>query len=79
MCCVSHSNSRAIVAKWRGNCTLVHAAKRCVMAAANRLAGHLAHFKVPKFFHFTNEFPVTVTGKVRKVEMREMAKKMLGL
>ena len=49
------------------------------MATTNRLAGHLAHFKVPKFFHFTNEFPVTVTGKVRKVEMREMAKKILGL
>ncbi len=46
---------------------------------AEHPTGHLAHFKVPKFFHFTSDFPVTVTGKVRKVEMREMAKKMLGL
>jgi acyl-CoA synthetase (AMP-forming)/AMP-acid ligase II len=43
------------------------------------LPEHLAHFKVPKFFHFTNHFPVTVTGKVRKVELRDMAKKLLGL
>jgi fatty-acyl-CoA synthase len=40
---------------------------------------HLAHFKVPKYFHFTSDFPVTVTGKVRKVEMRDMARKILGL
>jgi fatty-acyl-CoA synthase len=42
-------------------------------------AEHLAHFKVPKYFHFTSDFPVTVTGKVRKVEMRDMARKILEL
>ena len=50
-----------------------------LLHAHDRVTGSLAHFKVPKFFHFTNEFPVTVTGKVRKVEMREMAKKILEL
>jgi acyl-CoA synthetase (AMP-forming)/AMP-acid ligase II len=78
VCCVLRSHySRAILSD--GGIALMFAAKQCLMAAANGLAGHLAHFKVPKFFHFTNEFPVTVTGKVRKVEMREMAKKILGL
>ena len=33
--------------------------------------GKIAHFKVPRYVRFTDEFPMTVTGKVRKVEMRE--------
>jgi fatty-acyl-CoA synthase len=35
--------------------------------------GRLAHFKIPRYLHVTDEFPMTVTGKVRKVEMRERA------
>ncbi len=57
-------------------CCLPPPPHKCT-CAHHRATGLLAHFKVPKFFHFTNEFPVTVTGKVRKVEMREMAKKIL--
>ena len=30
-----------------------------------------AHYKVPRYVKFVDEFPMTVTGKVRKVEMRE--------
>ena len=41
--------------------------------------GQLAHFKVPRYLHLTDEFPMTVTGKVRKVEMREQAIELLGL
>ena len=41
--------------------------------------GRIAHFKVPRYIHFTTEFPMTVTGKVRKVEMREKAIADLGL
>ncbi len=33
--------------------------------------GAIAHFKVPRYITFVTEFPMTVTGKVRKVEMRE--------
>ncbi len=40
--------------------------------------GKLAHFKVPRYVHVTDEFPMTVTGKVRKVEMRERAAEILG-
>ncbi|MBF6089593.1 AMP-binding protein [Nocardia cyriacigeorgica] len=42
-------------------------------------AGKLAHFKVPRYVHVVDEFPMTVTGKVRKAEMREMAQSLLGL
>ena len=41
--------------------------------------GRLAHYKIPRYVHITDEFPMTVTGKVRKVEMREQAVDMLGL
>jgi fatty-acyl-CoA synthase len=41
--------------------------------------GRLAHYKVPRYVQVVDEFPMTVTGKVRKVEMRETAQRMLGL
>ncbi|MFF5701490.1 AMP-binding protein [Streptomyces sp. NPDC012794] len=41
-------------------------------------AGRLAHFKIPRYVHVVDEFPMTVTGKVRKVEMRETAARILG-
>ncbi|MFE7801147.1 AMP-binding protein [Nocardia sp. NPDC057440] len=40
--------------------------------------GRLAHFKIPRYVHIVDEFPMTVTGKVRKAEMRELAKDLLG-
>ncbi|MBE1465908.1 AMP-binding protein [Kibdelosporangium phytohabitans] len=42
-------------------------------------AGKLAHYKVPRYVHVVDEFPMTVTGKIRKVEMRETAREILGL
>ncbi|NCG25013.1 MAG: AMP-binding protein [Actinobacteria bacterium] len=41
--------------------------------------GKIAHFKIPRYIHFVNDFPMTVTGKVRKVEMREKSIADLGL
>ncbi len=41
--------------------------------------GQLAHYKIPRYVHIVQEFPMTVTGKVRKVEMRERAIEILGL
>jgi fatty-acyl-CoA synthase len=41
--------------------------------------GRLAHYKIPRYVHITDEFPMTVTGKVRKVEMRERSVEILGL
>ncbi|MGH3864817.1 MAG: AMP-binding protein [Pseudonocardiaceae bacterium] len=42
-------------------------------------AGELAHYKIPRYVHVVEEFPMTVTGKVRKVEMRERSVELLGL
>ncbi|WP_077103301.1 AMP-binding protein [Mycobacterium terramassiliense] len=36
-------------------------------------AGRIAHFKVPRYLRIVDEFPMTVTGKVRKTEMRAQA------
>ena len=36
-------------------------------------AGRLAHYKIPRYLRVVESFPMTVTGKVRKVELREQA------
>ncbi|MDN5794903.1 MAG: AMP-binding protein [Intrasporangium sp.] len=41
--------------------------------------GKLAHYKIPRYVEIVDEFPMTVTGKIRKVEMRETTSKRLGL
>ncbi|HWL96761.1 MAG TPA: AMP-binding protein [Nocardioidaceae bacterium] len=41
--------------------------------------GRLAHYKIPKYVLVVDDFPLTVTGKVRKVEMREKSVDMLHL
>jgi fatty-acyl-CoA synthase len=41
--------------------------------------GKLAHYKIPRYVHVVDEFPMTVTGKVRKVEMRERSVALLRL
>jgi fatty-acyl-CoA synthase len=42
-------------------------------------AGKLAHYKVPRYVKVVDSFPMTVTGKVRKVEMRQVSVEELGL
>jgi fatty-acyl-CoA synthase len=42
-------------------------------------SGRLAHYKVPRYVMVVEEFPMTVTGKVRKVEMRERSVERVGL
>ncbi len=41
--------------------------------------GKIAHFKIPRYISFVNDFPMTVTGKIRKAEMREKSIADLGL
>ncbi|MGX9790008.1 AMP-binding protein [Mycobacterium sp. MMS18-G62] len=41
--------------------------------------GKLAHYKIPRYVRIVDEFPVTVTGKVRKVDMRAETVRLLGL
>ena len=41
--------------------------------------GRLARYKVPRYVHVVDGFPMTVTGKIRKVEMRADAVEILKL
>ncbi len=40
--------------------------------------GHIAHFKIPRYIRFVDEFPMTVTGKVQKYVMRQRMAEELG-
>jgi len=40
--------------------------------------GNIAHFKIPKYIWFVDEFPMTVTGKLQKFRMREIALEKLA-
>ncbi len=41
--------------------------------------GTVARYKIPRYVHVVDAFPMTITGKVRKVEMREKSIEFLGL
>jgi fatty-acyl-CoA synthase len=41
--------------------------------------GKIAHFKVPRYIKFVDEFPMTVSGKIQKYKMRDESIKELGL
>lgn len=41
--------------------------------------GKLAHYKIPRYVVVVEEFPMTVTGEIRKVDMRDESVKLLGL
>ena len=42
-------------------------------------SGQIAYYKGPRHIKFVSEFPMTVTGKIQKFRMREMAIEELGL
>ena len=48
---------------------------RCAPSAE----GRIARFKIPRYLQVADEFPMTVTGKVQKFRMREIAIADLGL
>lgn len=39
----------------------------------------IAHYRIPRYWKFVDDFPMTISGKIRKVEMREISIKELGL
>lgn len=41
--------------------------------------GQIAHFKIPRYVRFVDEFPMTVTGKIQKFEMRDAMIEELGV
>ena len=42
-------------------------------AVRSYCAGQIAHYKIPRYIRFVEAFPMTVTGKVQKYRMREIA------
>jgi fatty-acyl-CoA synthase len=50
-----------------------------VEALREYCSGQLARYKIPRYVHIVDDFPMTVTGKIRKVEMRARAVDILGL
>jgi fatty-acyl-CoA synthase len=40
--------------------------------------GKIAHYKVPRYVRVTDEFPMTVTGKIQKYRMREVSIDLLS-
>ncbi len=41
--------------------------------------GKIAHYKIPRYFKFVTAFPMTVTGKIQKYQMRQQSTEELGL
>ncbi len=41
--------------------------------------GNIAHYKIPRYIKFVTSFPMTVTGKVQKYQMRQQSTEELGL
>ncbi|ORA63690.1 AMP-binding protein [Mycolicibacterium elephantis] len=60
--------------KMRSGCAPLDAA-----AVREYATGKLAHYKIPRYVHVVDEFPMTVTGKVRKVDMRAETIRLLNL
>lgn len=44
-----------------------------------KCAIRIAHFKIPRYIKFVDDFPMTVSGKIQKYKMREDSIKELGL
>jgi fatty-acyl-CoA synthase len=49
------------------------------LALITYCTGQIATYKIPRYWRFVDEFPMTVTGKVQKYRMRELAVQELGL
>lgn len=62
-------------------CIRMKAGREPLDAAAIReyCTGHLAHYKIPAYVQILQDFPTTVTGKIRKNQLREDAAKLLEL
>jgi fatty-acyl-CoA synthase len=44
----------------------------------NRMKGKIASYKIPRHVIFTEGYPMTSSGKIRKIELRAQAKTLLG-
>lgn len=39
--------------------------------------GKIAHYKIPRYFRTVKEFPMTITGKIKKNDMRHITNELL--
>ena len=64
-------------------CVVLRPGRQPGEAAAEELRAFcrekISHFKVPKYVHFVEDFPMTVTGKVQKHVLVSKATVALGL
>ncbi|MBF5000804.1 AMP-binding protein [Nocardia sp. BSTN01] len=54
------------------------AARLDAQTLAQFCGGRLAYYKIPRYVHVVDEFPMTVTGKVRKVDIRATSVRLFG-
>jgi fatty-acyl-CoA synthase len=47
-------------------------------ALLGRMHGRMASFKIPKHVIFVDAYPMTSSGKIRKIELRAEARRLLG-
>lgn len=61
-------------------CVILHEGAEPLTLEALRefCAGRIAHYKIPRYLQVRDAFPMTVSGKIRKVEMREEALELIG-
>jgi fatty-acyl-CoA synthase len=59
--------------RWRAGSTIDADAVRAYCR------GRIAHYKVPRYVLSIDDFPMTVTGKIQKFKLRELATEQLGL
>ena len=59
--------------KLREGATATH--EHLIAACRGRIAG----YKVPRYWKVVDSFPMTITGKIRKFRMREIAVAELGI
>ena len=50
----------------------------CIRDSINRMKGKIASYKIPRHVIFTEGYPMTSSGKIRKIELRAQAKTLLG-
>lgn len=68
-----HTGDLATMDRVRGGANLT------LEAVREHCQGKIAHYKVPRYLHLCDELPMTVTGKVQKLKMRETSIELLGL
>uniref|UniRef100_A0AAR2JF87 Medium-chain acyl-CoA ligase ACSF2, mitochondrial n=1 Tax=Pygocentrus nattereri TaxID=42514 RepID=A0AAR2JF87_PYGNA len=61
-------------------CIKLKAGQECTVEEIQAYCrGQIAHFKIPRYVTFVESYPLTVSGKIKKNNLREQIEKQLGL